>query len=294
MPHTSTVQLPSGPVVVHEDGPRDAPPVVFVHGFIVDSRLWGTTAAALAGDHRVIRPDLPLGAHRTPIGNPAVLSPRGVARLVIELLEALDLEDVTLVGNDTGGAICQFVLDERPARVARLVLTNCDGFSTFPPAPFNVVHVLKRIPGGVEATLQSMRLKLGRHIGLATLAGSPIPDELLRSWCAPFLTDRAIRRETMRFLRAARPQDLLEVSTRLHRFDGPVLLTWAPADRFFTVALGRRIADACRDARLIEIPDAKTFVPWDQPQRLADEIRAFAAGAQAVAATAGAGSQSAG
>ncbi|PTL56517.1 alpha/beta fold hydrolase [Paraconexibacter algicola] len=291
MSHPSTLKLPSGPLVVHDDGPVDGPAVVFVHGFLVDSRLWEATAEALADDHRVVRPDLPLGAHRTPIGTYAALSPRGVARLVLELLDALDLEDVTLVGNDTGGAICQFVLDERPSRVGRLVLTNCDGFETFPPAPFNLVHLLKRVPGGVEVALAPMRLRLGRHIALGTLARTRIPDELLRAWSEPFLTDRAIRRETMTFLRAAWPRDLVEASTRLHRFDGPVLLAWAPADRFFTIGLARRLRDACRDARLVEIPDAKTFVAWDQPQRLADEIRAFAA---AQVAAAGAGSHSAG
>lgn len=275
MSSTNAVQLPSGPLVVHRDGPADAPPVVFVHGFLVDSRLWETTAAGLAQDHHTIRPDLPLGAHRTPLGNNGALSPRGVARLIVELLDALDLQDVTLVGNDTGGAICQFVLDEGSPRIGRLVLTNCDGFDVFPPFPFNVVHLLKRIPGGVEATLQTQRLRLGRRIGLGILARTTLPDALMRSWCEPFLTEPTIRRETIAFLRAARPQDLMEVSARLHRFDGPALLVWAPEDRFFTIALGRRLRDALRQARLVEVDDAKTFVSWDQPARLAQEIRSF-------------------
>ncbi len=290
---TSTVQLPQGPVVVHQDGPADAPPVVFIHGFLVDGRLWESTAAALAADHRVIRPDLPLGAHRTPLGDPATMSPRGVARLILSLVDELDLQDVTLVGNDTGGALCQFVLDEQPHRIARLVLTNCDAFDVFPPAPFSLLHPMKRVPGLVEGVFQTMRLRLGRHIGLGTLARTRIPDELLRSWTQPFLTDPVIRRETMEFLRNVRPTDLLDVSTRLPDYPGRVLLTWAPADRFFTIAMGRRLEETFADARLVEIADAKTFVSWDQPQRLADEIRAFAAAGQAVA-VAGAGSQSAG
>lgn len=296
MPSTTTVQLPQGPLVVHQDGPHDGPPVVFVHGFLVDSRLWATTAAALAADHRVVRPDLPLGAHRTPLGDPASRSPRGVARLILALLDELDLHDVTLVGNDTGGALCQFVLDERPDRIARVVLTNCDAFDVFPPAPFSLLHPLKRVPGLVEAVFQPMRLRLGRHVGLGTLARTRIPDDLLRSWCEPFLKDPVVRRETMDFLRAVRPADLLDVSTRLPGYRGPVLLAWAPADRFFTIALARRLQQTFADARLVEIPDAKTFVSWDQPQRLADEIRGFvAAGAQpAAAAGVGAGSQSAG
>jgi pimeloyl-ACP methyl ester carboxylesterase len=290
---TTTVRLPQGPLVVHQDGPHDAPPVVFVHGFLVDSRLWEATAATLATDHRVVRPDLPLGAHRTPLGDPGSMSPRGVARLILALLDELDLQDVTLVGNDTGGALCQFVLDERPDRIARVVLTNCDAFDVFPPAPFSLLHPMKRVPGLVEAAFQPMRLRVGRHVGLGTLARTTIPDALLRSWCEPFLRDRVVRRETMAFLREVRPADLLDVSTRLSAYPGRVLLAWAPADRFFTIGLARRLQATFADARLVEIPDAKTFVSWDQPARLADEIRAFVGAGQAVAA-AGAGSQSAG
>lgn len=293
-PTTTTVRLRQGELAVRDEGPRDAPAVLFVHGFLVDGRLWGATAdALLAAGFRVVVPDLPLGAHRIPFGSGAAGSPRAVARLVLELADHLDLQDVTLVGNDTGGAVCQFALDEGPGRVARLVLTNCDAFDVFPPAPFSVVHVLKRIPGALDGVLHTMRLRLGRRIGLGALAQREIPDQLLRSWCAPSLTDPQIRRETKAFLANVRPADLLDVSTRLHTFPGPVLLTWAPADRFFTVALGRRLQQTFADARLVEIADARTFVSWDQPQRLADEIAAFAA-ATAQAAPVGVGSQSAG
>jgi len=295
MPSTkTTIHLPQGDIRLRDEG--SGPPVVFVHGFLVDGRLWETAATALvASGHRVVVPDLPLGAHRVPLGPAADRSPRGVARLVLDLIDHLGLDDLTLVGNDTGGAICQFAIDEQPDRIARLVLTNCDAFDQFPPAPFSIIHPIKRVPGLVTAVLHTMRLRVGRRIGFDALTHTDMPDELLRAWCEPCLTDARIRRDTIAFLKAVRPADLMDVSTRLHRFHGPVLLTWAPADRFFKIGFAERLRDVFTDARLVEIPDARTFVPLDQPQRLADEIAGFVAERQALAGTAaGAGTQSAG
>jgi pimeloyl-ACP methyl ester carboxylesterase len=294
MPNTQTISLSQGSIRVRDEG--SGPSIVFVHGFLVDGRLWETTASALvASGHRVIVPDLPLGAHRVPLGAGADRSPRGVARLVLELIDHLGLDDVTLVGNDTGGAICQFVIDEQPDRIARLVLTNCDAFDQFPPAPFSVIHPMKRVPGLVTAVLATMRLRIGRRIGFDALTHTDMPDELLRSWCEPCLTDARIRRDTLAFLRAVKPADLVDVATRLPRYPGPVLLTWAPADRFFKLTFGERLRDTFTDARLVEIDEARTFVPIDQPERLAREIAGFVAERQAFAGTAvGAGSQSAG
>lgn len=281
------IHLPQGDLAVRDHGDPDGPVVVFVHGFLVDGRLWERAAAALAGEHRVIVPDLPLGAHSTPRATEAN-GPRDVAQLILGLLDHLELDDVTLVGNDSGGAICQFVLDERPERIARLVLTNCDAFDQFPPAPFSVIHAIKRVPGLTTLVFQSMRLRPGRRIGFDALVERPLPDALVRDWCRPFLADARIRRETMSFLRGARPADLLDVAARLPRYRGPVLLTWGPADPFFEIGLAERLRDTFTDARLVEIPEARTFLPWDQPERLAAEIRGF------VAATRGGGRTPAG
>lgn len=264
------ITLTQGTIEYADEG--QGPPVVFVHGFLVDGDLWRTTAAALQDRARCLRPTLPLGSHRRPMGPGFDASPRGVARLVLEFLDALDLQDVTLVGNDTGGAICQFVLDERPDRIARVVFTNCDCFDRFPPPPFNALRWLPRIPGAMGLTAAAGRLHLARAIGFQPLVKRKIPRELLDQWWRPLRTDREVRAETGRFLKAVRPAELADVATRLPGYRGRVLVTWAPEDRFFRIAEGRRLAALFADADLVEIPDAGTFVCHDQPEVLAGHI----------------------
>jgi pimeloyl-ACP methyl ester carboxylesterase len=279
------INLPQGIVDVRDDGA--GPPIVFVHGLLVGGELWADTAAALAPSHRCVVPDLPLGAHRVAMRPGFDASPRGVARLIGDLIDALDLHDVTLVGNDTGGALCQFLVDERPERVARLVLTNCDAFEQFPPAPFGAFVKAARVPGALRAMMLPARSAAVRRGPLAFggLTTRGLPDDVTGAWVDAFLADAGVRRDTERFLRAVDPGELLDVAARLRRFPGPVLLAWGAEDPFFKPALGRRLRDAFADARLEEVAGARAFVPWDQPARLAELIAGFvAAGASRAAA----------
>ncbi|MFI0373421.1 alpha/beta fold hydrolase [Actinomadura sp. 1N219] len=270
------IDLPHGTVSYRAAGPEDAasPPVVFVHGFLVDGSLWSGVADLLAAKGvRSYAPDWPLGSHRRPLPRPADQSPRGVARQILAFLEALDLTDVTLVGNDTGGALCQYVLDTDASRVGRLVLTNCDAFDTFPPFPFSVIFKLLKGPRRLQFNLQPMKLRAFRHsvLGFGLLARRFDPAQS-RSWIEPSLTDAGVRSDAARFLQAVDPGELNDVSTRLAGFRGPVRLAWGTADRAFKPALGRRLAGAFGDAEFVEIPGARTFVPLDAPQALADQI----------------------
>ncbi len=271
-----TIDLAHGTVNYRIAGPPDSngSPVVFVHGFLVDGTLWSGVADRLAARGiRSYAPDWPLGAHRTPLNPDADQSPRGVAKQILAFIEALDLDDVTLVGNDTGGAICQFLLDTDVRRVGRVVLTNCDAFDKFPPFPFNVVFRIAKSPTRAKLLLGPMRAKALRH---SPLAYGPLARRLdaaqTKSWIQPAMENKAVRQEASRFLRAVKPKELLDVSTRLDRFDGPVTLVWGAADRSFTIKLGRRLAKQFRNAKLVELKGAKTFVPLDEPDRLADEI----------------------
>ena len=142
----TTVTLPGGTIELTEDGPVGGPAVLLFHGFMVDERLWDPIVPTLAAAGlRVVRPTLPIGSHRVPLATSP--TPRGVAHLVADLIEQLDLNDVTLVGNDSGGAMSQLMLSERPERVGRLVLTNCDTADNFPPFPFNLLFLrLSKVP----------------------------------------------------------------------------------------------------------------------------------------------------
>jgi pimeloyl-ACP methyl ester carboxylesterase len=275
-----TIDLPQGTVQYRAAGPENsvAAPVVFVHGFLVNATLWTQTADALAvAGVRSYAPDLPLGSHTIALGADADQSPRGIARQILAFAEALELNDVTLVGNDTGGAICQFLLDSDASRIGRVVLTNCDAFRNFPPAPFGQLFKAFRSPTAIRALLAPMRATAVRHspAGFGLLVSQPLDAEQTRAWVEPCLSDPAIRRDVARFAQKVDPEDLNAASNRLGDFDGPALLVWGAADRFFKLDYAHRLADTFADARVVEIENGRTFVPHDEPARLADEIVAF-------------------
>ena len=279
----TTVNLPHGTVKYRVTGPTDSasPPVVFVHGFLADGRLWSGVADLLA--ERGVRsyaPDLPLGAHTTALKPDADQSPQGVAKQILAFIEALDLDDVTLVGNDTGGALCQFLIDTDASRIGRLVLTNCDGLDVFPPAPFKPVFALLKSERRAKFLAGQMRPRLLRHswLGFGLLAKN-LPADLTRSWIEPARTDAAVRRDAVRFLRAVKPKELLDVSTRLDRFDGPVSIVWGADDHAFSTKLGKRLQQAFRAAKFVSVPNSRTFVSLDAPAALVDEIVKIAAAA---------------
>ena len=272
-----TVTLPHGEVHYREAGPLHppiGPPVVFVHGILVDSRLWSEVASLLAAEGvRSFAPDLPLGSHTRPVAATADQSPRGIARQVIAFLDSLDLSDVTLVGNDTGGAICQYLLDTDPSRIGRLVLTNCDCFEQFPPPSLQRFVELVRRPAALAGVGQAMRSTTFRH---ARFGYGPFARQydasMTRAWIEPFRTDTRIREDVARFASAIDPADLAAVGTRLHQFAGPVRLVWGDADPYFPMDLARRLAAAFHEAKLTEVDGARTFVPLDAPDRVAAEI----------------------
>lgn len=278
----TTIDLPQGTVSYRSAGPDDptAPPVVFVHGFLVDGSIWSRVAGLLAERRiRSYAPDWPLGSHRIALRQDADQSPRGVARQILAFLEALGLNDVTLVGNDTGGALSQYVLDTDPGRIGRTVLVNCDALDSFPPFPFNVAFRLIAGERRMRFGLLPMRSRAVRHSPLGFgLLGHELDPVQTRSWIEPCLTDPQVRADAVRFLRAVDPRDLLDVSTRLHEFDGPVRLVWGMDDRAFEASLGRRLQRAFGDADFVEVPGSRTFVQLDRPGVLADQIAEISSG----------------
>lgn len=276
-----SVTIPAGTLQYRTVGPDDstAPPVVFVHGFLVDSRLWDPVADLLAAAGvRSFLVDWPLGSHRTPMAADADLSPAGVADMVAATIAALGLDDVTLVGNDTGGAICQLVIAGRPERIGRVVLTNCDAFDNFPPKLFVPLFKAAKRPWLTRFLLGPMRLRVVRHSPLAygLLLRRPRDPALTRHWVTPAMSDRAIRGDIARFARSFDGDALVKAEPRLREFARPVRLVWGAADRNFTLATARRLADLFPDGGLTEVPDATTFVSIDAPQPVADAILAAA------------------
>ncbi len=282
------IQLSQGTVRYRDEG--TGPTIVLIHGLLVDGRVWERLVPELAGGARCIVPDLPLGSHRLPMTDGADLTPDGVARLVAELIERLELTDVTLVGNDTGGAICQLVcaggqVDER---LGRLVLFNCDAFENFPPPAIKpVVTGLGKVPGAIAALDLLARSKFvrGASMKLMPLTVTPVRDELLKAWVEP-LHDRRIRRDLRKVLRAIDPRLTLDAAERLRSFDHPVLIAWGKRDKFFPPSEADRLAAVFPDARVELIENARTFVQLDEPRRLGELIGGFI-GVEGRAAVAG-------
>jgi pimeloyl-ACP methyl ester carboxylesterase len=272
------LKLPQGTIRCREVGPADGPAVVFVHGLLVNGLLWRKVAPRLAaGGLRCVVPDWPLGSHEVPLDPGADATPGGVARMVAELLDALDLRDVTLVGNDSGGAICQLVVTRHPERVGRLVLTNCDAYENFLPPRFRYLQWVARVPGLPRVALQSLRVPALRRLPTAYggLVKRRLPREIEDAYVGPVLRDRGVLRDTVAFLRGIDKRETLAAAQRFGAFDKPVLIAWAPEDRAFKVRFAERLAGDFPNARLERIPDSRTFVPEDQPERLAQLTLSF-------------------
>lgn len=272
------IELPAGTVEYQTYG--DGEPVVFVHGFAVDGRLWEPVAQRLAAHgFRCIVPTWPFGSHTVPMSPDADLTPPGAARLVLDFLAALDLEHVTIVGNDSGGAVTQLAVTTDASRIARLVLTNCDSFDNFPPGVFKLLGKLAAIPGAGFALAQSMRFEpfIRAPFGYGALSAHRLPIELLRSFLAPLVHDRAVRRDAMKFFAGSDPRDTLAAAAKLPELDLPALLVWGAEDTLFPLTDAERLQGALRDATLVAVPDAKVFVSLDQPEAVCDAIAAFVA-----------------
>jgi len=270
------VELSSG-TIDYEDTGDDGPVVVFVHGLIMDGSLWRRVIARLRADYRCIAPTLPLGGHRHPMHADADLSMRGVAGLLGELLEALDLSEVTLAMNDWGGA--QLLIGSAyDARIARLALCSCEAFDNVPPkGAARLLPYIARVPGGIDATLLPFRFDRLRRLPMTygPLSKRPVPREVMDRWFAPATEQRDVRRDLRKYVvdAAQGRRDLLAATDALRAFDRPALVAWATEDRLMPREHGRRLAKLLPQGRLVEIPDSYTLIPEDQPAALAGHLR---------------------
>jgi pimeloyl-ACP methyl ester carboxylesterase len=272
----ATVDLPQGRLAYRTAGPAtsDHPPILLVHGLLVDARLWEPVAERLArAGIRSYTPTLPLGSHRHPMNADADLSPEGVARLVLDFIRALGLSDVTIAGNDTGGAICQIMLAGDTSRISAAVLTNCDALGTFPPRSLAPLLRALRHPGVVACMAPALRSKAMRNGPLAygPLSSEPLDSDLTLSWVKP-LADEAVRRDLAKLARGVHPRVLLDAASRFDQFTGSVRVLWGEADSMFRLTLGRQLAEAFPHATFATVPGGRAFLPLDHPDRVADEI----------------------
>lgn len=275
---TRQIELSAG-TIEYEDTGGEGRAIVLLGGLMMDASLWEQVIAGLSPDRRCVAPTLPLGAHRHAMNADADLSPHGLARLVAEFLDRLDLDDVTLVGNDTGGALVQLLACDAATRVGRIVLVSCDAFDNFPPGRTGQTLVLtgKLSPTMFGLFMQQMRLRPVRRLPVAfgwlTMRG----DAATARWIKPALKQREIRRDTVRVLRgiAAQRHLMLDAAERLPSFERPALVVWASQDRVMPPEHGHRLAELLPQGRLVEIPESYTLIPLDQPAPLVQAIQQF-------------------
>jgi pimeloyl-ACP methyl ester carboxylesterase len=271
------VELPAG--VIEYDDTGTGAVLVLVHGALMDGRQWGHVVDLLGGSFRCVVPTLPLGAHRQPMRAGTDLSLRGHAALIAAFLAKLDLVDVTLIFNDWCAAQL-LVADGLTDRVARLVLVSVETYDNYPPGlPGRVLALSGHAPGGLALAAQLLRMRAVQRLPLTfgRMSKRPLPREIISEWLTPLRTQRLIRRDVRKYVTDTRRgrADLIAANDCLGSFERPVLVAWGADDRVMPLHSGRRLAAAFPRSSFIEIADSATLVPWDQPGKLADEIRRF-------------------
>lgn len=273
---TTPLALPSGTIDVFDSG-GDGPPIVFGHGLVMDHTEWTGVIAELTPEFRCVVPVLPLGGHRRPMREGADLTMRGIALLIAETIEVLELPPVVLVANDWGGP--QITAVERPDLLAGLVLTCEEAFDNYPPGLAGAFAAFScRLPGGLSIAGRSLRIpgfqRLPMTFGRMTVR--PIPADIIRGWTEGLINEPDVRRDVRKYV-ATTPKDcLVEAAEQLRTFNQPAIVIWPTDDRTMPHSHGVRLADLLPQGRLIEIDDCSVLMPLDQPIRLADEIRNFA------------------
>ncbi|BBX40843.1 alpha/beta fold hydrolase [Mycobacterium simiae] len=272
----STIDISAGTIHYEATGPEDGRPVVFVHGYMMGGQLWRQVSERLADRGlRCIAPTWPLGAHPQPLRPGADRTIGGVAHIVADTLAALNLDDVVLVGNDTGGVVTQLVAVHHPERLGALVLTSCDAFEHFPPPILKPVILAAKSKTTFRAVAQAMRVPAARNRAFDGLAHRNI-DDLTEAWVRPGLADPAIAEDLRQLTLSLRPEVTLDVAARLPEFDKPALIAWSRDDVFFDLVDGERLAATIPHAKLEVIDGARTFSMVDRPDVLADLLSTIA------------------
>ncbi len=266
------VQLPQGIIRYRECGSGE--PIVFIHGLLVNGDLWRKVVPQLSQKYRCIVPDLPLGAHEVALEPEADLTPPGMAKLIANFVEALDLAPVTLVGSDTGGAFCQLAITAYPQYFSRLILTNCDAYQNFLPLlvrPFQWVgHFMPLL-----TSLVSLDARLKRPLILRFVTKHPVERTAVQSYLEPIINNRTIQQDLGKVLRGISNRYTKAAATKFTQFDKPVLIVWANEDFLFPVKDAQKMAKAFPNVRLEYISDSFAFISEDQPQHLTQLIEIF-------------------
>ncbi|MFY2859695.1 alpha/beta fold hydrolase [Mycobacterium sp. THU-M104] len=272
-----SIDVAAGTIEYRDEGTSDGPPVVLLHGLLMNDTLWNDTLPLLPNGFRYLLPVLPLGGHRIPMRPDADLSMAGIVGIVADFIDALDLSAVTLVVADWGGPL--FLTDVgRDKRVGRLVICPCEAFDNFPPGiPGRLAVVAARNDLSLRMSLRMLQvgwLRRQRPV-FGMMAKRPVSQQLVDAWLAHALRDNRIRGDLAKYCRTPLDGDNLVRSTnRLAEFDRPALILWSH-NPLMPATHAQRLGALLPNAQLRFVDDAYVLVMLDQPEHVATQIKTF-------------------
>lgn len=264
-----SVETPSGRISYVEQG--SGPVALFVHGVLLNGYLWRHQLAELGDLRRCIAPDLLAHGH-TEIDPEQEVSVTANAHMLAQFLDALGIDRVDLVGNDSGGGICQIFAALYPQRLRSLVLTNCDAHDNWPPQAFQP-FVEMVAAGGLAGTLQAMLddktvFRSEQALGPAYEDAQKVSDDTIETYLRPFLGSARRTRDLERFVNAFDSRHTLAIEDGLRKVQTPTLIAWGTDDVYFPLEWSHWLAQTIPGTtRRLELEGARIFFPeerWNQ------------------------------
>jgi len=267
------IKTPSGTIGYVEQG--SGPVALFVHGVLLNGYLWRHQLAQLSDVRRCIAVDL-LAHGNTEVSATQDVSVTANANMLAEFLDAMKIDRVDLVGNDSGGGICQIFAALYPERLRSLALTNCDTHDNWPPEAFKP-FVAMVAAGGLAETLNSMLAD--KSIFRSALApayerAEDVGDDTIETYLRPLLRSNQNTRNLERFVNAFDSRHTVQIEKQLRRVQAPTLIAWGTDDIYFDLKWSRWLADAIPGTRKrVEFASARIFFPEERPHQFNEELR---------------------
>lgn len=271
-----TVQTASGRIGFTEQG--TGPAALFVHGVLLNGHLWRHQLADLCDVRRCIAVDL-LAHGETEIAADQDVSVTANAKMLKEFLDALEIEQADLVGNDSGGGIAQIFAALFPERVRSLTLTNCDTHDNWPPEAFKPFLAVAAA-GGLRATLETMLAdksvyRSEQALGPAYEHPERLSDESIERYLRPLVRTGLRTCDLERFLAAFDNRHTLAIEAQLKRLKAPTLIVWGTDDVYFDAKWSHWLANNIPGAvRRVEFEGARIFFPEERWKEFDKELRA--------------------
>jgi pimeloyl-ACP methyl ester carboxylesterase len=267
-PTIRSVQTPSGRVSYAEAG--SGPATLFVHGVVLNKHVWRRQLAGLSDIRRCIAVDL-LAHGDTEIEQNQEVSVTDNSNMLRELLDALKVDKVDLVGNDSGGGIAQIFAAMNPNRVRTLTLTNCDTHDNWPPEAFKP-FVEMAIAGGLRDTINAMLANKAIYRSPAALGPAyerpeNVSDEDIEIYLRPHVRTGQRTRDLQRFVAAFDNRHTVSIEPRLRQLRAPTLIVWGTDDIYFPVKWAHWLADTIPGAKPpVELKGARIFFPEERAE----------------------------